>query len=451
MSLVSSVKRIAKTASPRLVNQLARLREATSEFRESWKRWDHEDRAQQVPFSHTTTLGLNPDASPWSLEDLPLPLKNHIKNMNKIHDRFATKTNVWQQQYDKFATGKDYNRLFRDITSGIYLSCEAPLYKKEENRPNPLLAFDREYKELLRITKPFLDMHKDRRDHEGFEYLRAYMLFKNMNIVKEYEGFCSDHQLFPNWALARNYYYARNVIGLMALHGQNKRSTVLEIGGGSGAMAVILGLMGVVRDYIIVDLPEMLAFSAFSVHKFLPGARICFGTPEQSIFPNASTYSFLCPEEASKIRDSSLDMSVNFISFAEMDRASRDYYFDQIYRVTRPGGIHYNVNRTHQLLEQSDGTPFYNHSLLYPYRENDRVIFWGIDPLQLVSRMWFAKQPINPAYARAALINCLSDTCHPVNLLPVTAFHAVPLGKLLSDLGARPRDVSVERKGEQPE
>jgi hypothetical protein len=195
---------------------------------------------------------------------------------------------------------------------------------------------------------------------------------------------------------------------------------VLEFGAGSGTLPIILWRLGLASRYTIVDLPEVLAYSATQVTKWLPGVSISFDPTADAQFR------FVTPDRIDQLRDP-IFLALNFVSFAEMEQKWVDLYFALAYRLLEPGGVFYNANRTHQNLRQSDGSHYYSHPLLYPYRADDDILIWDVDPMQDHSRSWVNARPKNPAYARASLVHGSGQR----RLMPAGAFEQHPIESLL--------------------
>ena len=109
----------------------------------------------------------------------------------------------------------------------------------------------------------------------------------------------------------------------------------------------------------------------------------------------------------------------------EMDEDTVKFYFEQIYRVSRKSALHYNVNRVQSSLIGEDGGHFYNHPLLYPYRQDDRIIYWDVDPIQHFTRAFLGGAITSHAYARAATIKGISNAAD--RMVPVDVFHGCPI------------------------
>jgi hypothetical protein len=224
-------------------------------------------------------------------------------------------------------------------------------------------------------------------DKDLWEHARVLGFLEREKLLDEYTEFLAPLRIRSSMATARHWYYARLVHGLCEQHLGRGRLDVLEIGGGAGNLAYFLSVLGRVRSYTIVDLPEMLAHSGFTLSRRLPRSSLVF-PPSPAGTARAGEYRFVTPAEAQELPESAFDVALNFNSFMEMDRHVRDAYFDLVYRVGRPGGLFVNVNRRQRVLPLANGETWDNNPLLYPYRD-DEVIAWEEERFQTTTRADF--------------------------------------------------------------
>lgn len=331
---------------------------------------------------------------------------------------FSGHTNVWREQHEKTAH-LDLSAFMQALERSDFMALAGLVPPRPEIEKDLRKAAERigKARAILKEVKAAVRGPLSAEFQLGFAYLSS------IGLADEFLDFCQANGFGADWVVARNYYYARNVVGLHRM-ASDQPATILEFGAGSGALAIILHRLGLVRRYVIVDLPEVLAYSATQVRKWLPQVSIGFGPQADSDF------AFISPDEIDQL-SVPIDVALNFVSFAEMEKRWVDAYFALVYRLARPGALFYNVNRTHQNLRQSDGSHFYSHPLLYPYQPSDDVLIWDSDPLQDHSRAWVNARPVNLAYARACRLHGEGRRL----LMPVTAFHRFPLETML---GSKP-------------
>jgi len=239
---------------------------------------------------------------------------------------------------------------------------------------------------------------------DGWEHASALAFLARRGAIDEYLALLNSLRVRSSMSVARHYWYARQIRELAAEHAPGRALDIVEIGAGAGNLAVLLQTLGLVRSYVIVDLPELLVHSAYTLTKYMPGVDLHFEAPSGTTTASPSArFSLLTPEQACLLPDDSADLALNFNSFMEMDRDVRDGYLELVYRVGRPGSLFVNVNRRQRALPGRDGVAFDNNPLLYPYRGSDRVLLWEEDEFQTVTRVRPAKLP-SLAIVRAALL-----------------------------------------------
>jgi len=221
-----------------------------------------------------------------------------------------------------------------------------------------------------------------------WEHAVSLRFLDRHGVVDEYVALLDRLGVRSSMSAARHFWYARHTRELARLHAPARPLDVLEIGAGAGNLGVMLHLGGMVRSYTIVDLPELLVHSAYTITKYVPEADLRFGTPAGDVAGDGpAVFALLTPAEAAQLPDDSADVALNFNSFMEMDLEARDAYLELVYRTGRPGALFLNVNRRQRALPGRGGEPVDNNPLLYPYRASDRVLLWEEDEFQTVTRM----------------------------------------------------------------
>jgi putative sugar O-methyltransferase len=269
-------------------------------------------------------------------------------------------------------------------------------------------ADDPRYLSTLKLCKRVTRLLKKAEAHravkEEWEHMYALEFLRNEGLTEEYLAFIGPLRIRSSMAVARFFYYFKTLLGYSRFLPPGPWN-VLEIGAGAGNYACFLQRGGRVRNYVIVDLPEMLLHSSHTVAKYIPSAKITFDDPSgfDPSAPGVNFY-FLPPPGVKRLPAAAFDLCLNFNSFMEMDADVRDGYIAEVYRLGRPGALFYNVNRRQRALPQRDGSIFDNNPLFYPYRATDRVLLWEEDKFQQATRSWFLKVP-SLAVARIAVIN----------------------------------------------
>jgi predicted O-methyltransferase YrrM len=251
----------------------------------------------------------------------------------------------------------------------------------------------------MRANAKQLDPTRMGIDKGTWEHLRALGFLQLQGLLDEYLEFIEPLGVRSTMSVARHWYYARQVDNwAREVHGEGPLD-VLEVGAGAGNLGVLLARMGRVRSYTIIDLPDMLVHSAFTVWRQVPDVELRFESA-----PSADAWTFVSDGlAASTLTGEAFDLCLNFNSFMEMDRQARDGYFDIIYRTARPGALFVNVNRRQPALPLADGATWDNNPLLYPYRPDDRILAWEEDRFQTITRTKW-EVPITLTVTRAGVI-----------------------------------------------
>lgn len=239
---------------------------------------------------------------------------------------------------------------------------------------------------------------------DEWEHLSSIAWLKDENLYDEYIDFLRPFTVKSSMSTVRHYYRTRIIERLCADRLGRQNLDVLEIGAGAGNLAAFLLSRHLVRTYVIVDLPEMLLNAAVSLRQYCPRATIHFDEiPAAPPVDGRQHIYLLRTRRIEELGSGQLDLLLNFNSFMEMDRATRDLYIREIYRTARDGAIFYNVNRRQAKLPQPDGSIFDNNPLLYPYAGEGGILFWEDDPFETAVRAWFGKRP-SLAIARAEVV-----------------------------------------------
>lgn len=229
---------------------------------------------------------------------------------------------------------------------------------------------------LKRLSGVLWDFNLNRARHG---WLMGYPRFKRFlqarGLWQEYAAFCAERGLVAdNFNAAKLFYVSR----IPELREAGAAPAVLEIGGGTGTLAVLLSLRLKPRLYTIVDLPEMMLHSSRTVRHMLPDMPIHFAhrmpagplkLPERGFF-------FVPHVDAHRLPSAAFDLALNIDSFQEMSRDQVWGYLDLVGRVGKPGAILATLNR-----RKTVGA-FDNNPLTYPYPPSE-VLRWETDPYML--------------------------------------------------------------------
>jgi SAM-dependent methyltransferase len=267
-----------------------------------------------------------------------------------------------------------------------------------------LAGKDRELRDLLRppslLSRAARRFGLSKEPKGRYEHRYALGILKRLNLLDEYLAFIKPLGIKSSMSTARHYYHLWLIKSLAREHLGDRPLDVLEIGAGGGNLACFLFLAGLVRSYCIVDLPDTMLLSLYTITRYLPGVEIVF---EDGLGAKSPGFVFVPAQFVNKLPDRAFDLCLNFYSFQEMDGPARDNYLKEIYRVGRPGALFINSNRRQPRLPQRDGTYLDNNPLLYPYRPDDRVLSWKESEFAEIARVAYQVKG-ELTFLRAAII-----------------------------------------------
>lgn len=133
---------------------------------------------------------------------------------------------------------------------------------------------------------------------------------------------------------------------------EEKRTVILDIGTGYGALPAILKKYVSNSCHILVDLPEVTVFAMYYIKYHFPDKKIALlediikKTDDLETF--ISTYDFIIlPSTAVKlIPENCVDLVLNTASLGFLSKEYLDYYIGHINRVLKTGGYFYSINKT---------------------------------------------------------------------------------------------------------
>ena len=133
---------------------------------------------------------------------------------------------------------------------------------------------------------------------------------------------------------------------------QERRSVVLDIGTGYGALPAILKNYHDNACYILVDLPEVIAFASYYIKALYPDKKIALledvGKDLEDFDTLVQVYDFiLLPAKAiEEIPAQSVDLVINTASLGFLSQEYLDYFLTHIDRVLKVDGYFYSINKT---------------------------------------------------------------------------------------------------------
>jgi hypothetical protein len=151
-----------------------------------------------------------------------------------------------------------------------------------------------------------------------------------------------------------------------------RRLSSIEIGPGTGLLALALKLLLPNSSLVLVDLPETLAFSLVFLTTVLPDCRFLFldgFTRDEKSWPEYD-FILLPPETARRLPPAAFDLAWNTDSMQEMELKTICEYFALLRRLLRPPALFYSSNRSEKWIGSGA-----IRLAEYPYTAGDRDIF----------------------------------------------------------------------------
>lgn len=221
----------------------------------------------------------------------------------------------------------------------------------------------------------------------SFEHLMGYPRFprfmKRLGLWDGYLRFCSSLGIAADsFNTAQMFWISERILAIPSLPKTGLR--VLEVGAGTGNLAIMLAKRAGAGPYVIVDLPEMLLYSSRTVRHFLPDVPVRFAPPVDkngTLTLPSEGFFFVPHQDADRLPADSFDLCININSFQEMLREQVADYLALFQRSARTGGHIVTSNRRKPM------KGFDNNPLCYPYRPNE-VLLWETDPFMYDVLRW---------------------------------------------------------------
>ncbi len=155
--------------------------------------------------------------------------------------------------------------------------------------------------------------------------------------------------------------------------------TVVEIGAGSGIFLSLIKDAYPQSTMVDIDLPESIAHAIVFISKLYPNAKMLL--PNEELTQNIGEYDFIfrTPDQIKDIPDQIVDLSINTMSFMEMNHSSVESYLSDIQRWSKSGAYLFSSNRVEKIpyskvtidnLETVEA----NYEADYPWRDNETIL-----------------------------------------------------------------------------
>jgi hypothetical protein len=318
--------------------------------------------------------------------DVPEPILRYLRSL--AGPRAPAEASLfWERQLESMPGTQallDSERPGSDLLDDAVAEAGYGLARLDETGRDAGLETALEAQREIRAKAKEFELYRAEFPLEVAEHAAAIAFLARRDRLDPYLEFMAEIGVRSSMSTARHWWYAQGIKALATDTLGSRPLDLLEIGAGGGVLALFLSRLGLARSYRIVDLPEMLLHSSWTIHSQLPEATLSFGTRE-------GEFAFLTPAQAATLEPDSADIALNANSFMEMDEVQRDSYLRMIGRAVLPGGLLWNVNRR-QHLPQRDGTIFDNNPLLYPYPDGE-VLVWEADEFQSEVRARHGRVP----------------------------------------------------------
>jgi hypothetical protein len=151
-----------------------------------------------------------------------------------------------------------------------------------------------------------------------------------------------------------------------------ERTTIMEIGPGTGLLALAVKLLFPNSVFLLVDLPEILPFSSLFLTTVLPEMKFLFLNRMDAVGDGWRDYDFvfLTPDAVRRIPPHSVHLALNTDSMQEMELDTIRAYFSLLRCLLAPPTLFYSSNRVEKWIGD-------RHTRLadYPYGTEDRDLF----------------------------------------------------------------------------
>ncbi len=164
-----------------------------------------------------------------------------------------------------------------------------------------------------------------------------------------------------------------------------RRLVALEVGPGTGLLALALRQLIPNSTIVLVDLPEILPFSSVLLSLAFPQARFYMLGENGGGLADLEGYDFLflTPAAAQDLPRQSVDLAANTDSMQEMEVQTIRGYFGLLRRVLRGPRLFYNSNRIEKWIGEH-----ITRLADYPYIASDRHLFSRVNAFMQMRWVW---------------------------------------------------------------
>ena len=275
---------------------------------------------------------------------------------------------------------------------------------------------------LTKVLKKIFQKSKSR----DSIFLTQSLTLESIGMLDDYFKFMKENKFYTDFSSQRLYFYNR-IQQLIVEKYLNKHNNLnfLEIGAGGGTSAIFLIKNNIVKNYVIVDLPEMLIYSAYHINKNCGEFNVEFGLDKINNLNNESkTVYFLTPDQIDSIPDKLINFQFSINALMEMRIDISNRYIKEMYRIGADNSITMIIARINELF-LNEKIKELNNPYAYQYSFDDKIISMGPDFLQDNSRALLRDTPYSPSMIRISKINSNTQNIEKLNFHRIFNFNNI--------------------------
>lgn len=255
-------------------------------------------------------------------------------------------------------------------------------------------------------------------------FLTQSLTLESIGMLDDYFKFMKENKFYTDFSSQRLYFYNRIQQLIVEKYlNNNNNLNFLEIGAGGGNSAIFLIKNNIVKNYVIVDLPEMLICSAYHINKNCGEFNVEFGLDKiNNLNSEAKTVFLLTPDQINSIPDNQINFQFSINALMEMRIDVSNKYIKEMYRIGANDSITMIIARINELYLK-DKIKELNNPYTYQYSSDDKVISMGPEFLQDNSRAFLRDTPYSPSMLRISKINSNSENIKKLNFHRIFNFN----------------------------
>ncbi len=358
--------------------------------------------------------------------------------LNKIEDFILSNHNKdtyisshWDKIIKLYLSNKDPKKIIEELKSSYFLE-HYSLFKYSDNfikhkDSRDKILFRKTLLSIL-VSNPILLAKVIKKIYERSKsrdsiFLTQSLTLESIGILDDYFQFMKKNEYYTDFSSQRLYFYNRiQQLIIQRYLSDSKDLNFLEIGAGGGNSAIFLLKNNFVKNYVIVDLPEMLIYSAYHIYKNCNEINIEFGVNKlKNLKTQSKTIFFLTPDQINSIPDNSINFQFSINAFMEMRNDISNRYVKEMYRLGSSDSITMIIARINELFLKENIKEI-NNPYTYEYSSNDKVISMGPDFLQDNSRSLLRDTPFSPSMIRISKINSSDQDIEKLNFHRIIDF-----------------------------